>query len=62
MKEKPYIRNILPKYAKSLFYIQNEQNGTPYIVKRALKWKFLSLMDHSVISTQIFAKLPLNSK
>ena len=36
-----------------VFRIQNKQNGTPQFVKRAPKWKFLSLMDHSVILTQI---------
>ena len=31
-------------------------------MQRAPKWKFLSLMDHSVIFSQIRPKLPLYTK
>ena len=53
---------MLPKYAKSLFYVQNEQNETPQFVKRVPKSKFSILIDHSVIFTQICPKLQLYKK
>ena len=56
MKEKPYIRQVLPKYVKSLFYIQNE---TPSFVKQVQKLQFSTLMDQSVIFIQVCPKFPL---
>ena len=56
-KKNPIYDEFLPKYAKSLFHIQNEQDGTLQFVKRVPKSKFSVLTDHSLVFTQIFSKL-----
>ena len=50
------------KIRQKSFYIQIEQKVTLWFVKWAPKWKCSTLIDHSVVFSQICQKLPLYTK